>query len=1255
MFNRLAFRIAVPAAVLFLGLAVFLFALVPGVVSKSIFEQNDRSLRFHSGGLNNILNESFEKLARSGLESDPERIAVEKEDALFKLKDFLSKNDLGGVILEDGAPAPLLEVGQTAFLLQENNPDSRGASWRADIDGDPIYVLRMDFPPWNWRIYLTRDGHDSAYLIQKIERVNLLAAAVAALALAALVFWVKRTAVGPVKAIMARTIRGEAPAYAGIREFEDLGRAIAEMMERIAQGERRYHSLYANAPVGILILDAAGLIQDANPQAQDILGGTPRDLTGQRLVSLLGREAFADAPADLSALAPGGIWRAETLRATGKGETQHLDVKAVRLGDVIQCVLVDITDRKRVEEKLRQSEKAVLALLDASLESCFLLDARFTILAVNKIGAERFGAEPRELVGKNLRAFMPEDVFKRRLPFFEESMRTKKPARFEDARNGRHFDIVIAPILDDDGQAQRVALFGKDVTDRRKAIEYLTESEKRHRAMFENMNECVAALTTADLGRSFRFKEINRAAELAERLARNDVFGRDLLEVFPEAARTGLLERIRTAFETGRPQSVPLHRRFAEPRGGWREGYLYKLSGDEIVYIYNDVSERKESDEALRMSEERFRTMAEFTYDWEYWMSPEGAFEYISPSCKRITGFAPEEFISDPGLLVKILHPDYREVMTPYLTGQGLRGESVFSTDFRIISKSGEERWIGHVSRPLFGPGGAFLGARVSNRDITGRKTMERELIAAKEEAISANKAKSAFLANMSHEIRTPISGIIGVTELMLEDNREGRDQYVRMVRDQAQTLLCIINDILDLSKIEAGKFRLRLKDFDLYEALENIAAPSRVIADQKNLKFTLHIAPDCPRYLRGDPDRLGQILRNLLSNALKFTEKGMVGLEAGLYSSPGEPGALVFRVRDTGIGIPADKQLTIFESFSQLDSGQLKEQRGTGLGLTISRQLAELMGGSLWVSSFPGRGSVFSFTAPFAPAKTKPPRENLGPAGQADKTQNAPERALRILFAEDNPVNRLYLTEFLVQAGHQVKAVANGAEVMDAFREAAFDIVLMDVQMPVIDGIEATARIRNGDVAHAPPDIPIVALTAYAMEGDKERFLAAGMNDYLSKPVDIEKLFGVIGRLTAFSGETPDGAAPALQAPSRSGAPAPETLAVVDADPILAENTVQFTRELYLQFIDMAETSLADLEKALAEGDAEAARKAARYLAGAAAPVRAARTAARAQALQQAAAAKDMDGAARLFADLRADVAQALEAVDAFPFMSMI
>jgi PAS domain S-box-containing protein len=724
------------------------------------------------------------------------------------------------------------------------------------------------------------------------------------------------------------------------------------------------------------------------------------------------------------------------------------------------------------------------------------------------------------------------------------------------------------------------------------------------------------------------------------------------------------------AYLEGRSPSYELEHRLRHKNGTYRwilargaalrdpEGRPHRMSGS-----HTDVTDRKAAEEELRRAKEAAEeshrvldSILKSMADGVVVADETGKFIHFNAVAERILGLgAVDAGVDEWSERYGVFQPDgvTRYPASELPLARAMRGEETTDSELFIRNvRKPDGIWISVNARPLVDHRGAIRGGLTVFRDITERKKAEGDLRRAKAAAESANTAKSEFLANMSHEIRTPMNAIIGMAEL-LADTELAPDQrdYLDMVRKSADALLGLINDILDFSKIEAGKLDLEEIDFALRDALADTLTTLSLRAYQKGLELAYHVASEVPDDLAGDPNRLRQIVMNLVGNAIKFTEAGEVVVEVDrVPAGSNNEISLHFAVRDTGIGIPLEKQAAVFDAFTQADSSTTRKYGGTGLGLAISTRLVRLMGGRIWVESEIGRGSTFHFTARFRPGRMITPSraaedvvrladrrvlvvddnetnrrifeetltqwgmrvelaegaaaalavldrvgadpftfilldahmpetdgfelaqrirsradsaglkilmltsggqpgdaarcQELGfaayltkPVKQADlwralvraidsssaaaRPGAAPRpkmstRPLRVLLAEDNPINQKLAVRLLEKHGHTVAVTNNGREAVEALfgnRLGPFDVVLMDVQMPVMDGLEATAEVRRREAAPGR-HTPIVAMTAHAMKGDETRCLAAGMDAYVSKPVKPEALFDVLDRL---------------------------------------------------------------------------------------------------------------------------------------------
>jgi PAS domain S-box-containing protein len=514
-------------------------------------------------------------------------------------------------------------------------------------------------------------------------------------------------------------------------------------------------------------------------------------------------------------------------------------------------------------------------------------------------------------------------------------------------------------------------------------------------------------------------------------------------------------------------------------------------------------AEQKKLDQRLRDQQFYTRSLIESNIDALMTTDPAGIITDVNKQMEALTGCTRDELIGAP-FKSYFTDPERAEAGIKLVLSE----KKVTDYELTACARDGKQTVVSYNATTFYDRGRTLQGVFAAARDVTERKRVEAELQQAKAMAETASQAKSDFLASMSHEIRTPLNAIIGIADLLAKTPLSPeQDKYVQIFRRAGDNLLNLINDILDLSKVEASQLELERTGFSLSDLLEKVKEMVAVRAQEKGLDLVCEIAPNVPNDLIGDPTRLRQVLLNLLGNAIKFTESGKVALRVALEADSSVASILRFTISDTGIGIAGEKLGAVFERFTQADSSTTRRYGGSGLGLTISKRLVELMGGSIRVESGVGTGSVFSFTVPLE-IWTEPTRRAAVPVG-TDPEPALP--ALHILLVEDSPDNRTITVAYLKETPYHVEIAENGAVAYAKFIAGQFDLVLMDRQMPVMDGLTATRAIREWERANQRPPTPIVALTASALKGDQEQCMAAGCTAYLTKPIKQEVLLQAI------------------------------------------------------------------------------------------------------------------------------------------------
>jgi PAS domain S-box-containing protein len=776
-------------------------------------------------------------------------------------------------------------------------------------------------------------------------------------------------------------------------------------------------------------------------------------------------------------------------------------------------LLVNRLRREHAAEALKWSEEKHRALFEAVHDPIVVADAESGFVVDCNAAAEKyFGLERGRLLGSHHRVLHPEGgAGPDGLPLASSGLREDVTCRC--AGGELRSAEVRTSVFHAHGRTLHVGVF-RDATERRRR----EDARLVLLELLENTEDIVVFKDT-----DLRYVMVNRAYTVLTGHAAGAVVGRPDPQGFaglsPPEQIAAYVENDRIALALPRGQSWTAEEGTLAADGSVRTFLTRKFpiySGDDRLLgtgtMVAEITARKRMEDALRQSEERLSLAMDATNDglWDWDLASGKA--YFSPRYYTMLGYEPGEFQGSYESWGALLHPEDREHVEESIAWH-LGELTPFELQFRMRTKSGDWKWVlgrGRVAG-VDGEGRAtrMVGTHV---DLTERKHFEQEILLAKEAAEGANRAKSEFLANMSHEIRTPLNGILGMLQLLqLSPLSAEQSEYGDLAMQSTLRLSRLLSDILDISRVEAGKMQIMAEPFDLREAVLHTLDLQRPLALHAGVELAHHIDPAIPEAVVGDATRVQQVLINLIGNALKFTAQGGVTLEA-YPLSPRRPDQVrvFFSIADTGCGMPEEALEKLFAPFTQISQGYARNHQGAGLGLSICKRLVNLMGGNIAVESEVGVGTTMYFCVTFGRAEAAARTAAVPAGGGAD------EAPLRTLLVEDDETSLVAAKELLRKGGFAVSTARNGREVLRLLQEGDFDLILMDIQLPVMDGMEVAGAIRSLPEFKDKASIPIIAMTAFAMAGDREKFLAAGLDGYIAKPVSMRELRAEIGRVMA-------------------------------------------------------------------------------------------------------------------------------------------
>ncbi len=875
----------------------------------------------------------------------------------------------------------------------------------------------------------------------------------------------------------------------------------------------KLHSQYFKfAPVPIVRFDLAGQILEMNDAAAGFVSDGPvapslrHNLTPKHLEKLLRILRAAADSADpicdeLEITAPDNRLRYFAITAVSTREFSDIQVIAF------------FQDQTEVRAASLEFER--LSLLARRTDNGVIFtDSNRKITWVNEGYTRLSGYSAEEAIGQNPSFMQGPDTALETVLRMRKALEAKLPFK-ETILNYRKSGEVcwvlldVVPQFDECGELSGFMALQTDVTER-----------KRRQIELLNLRMAVEQVPTTVLitDPDGTIKYANAAFEKSSGFSVAEAIGQTPRILKSDAHPPEFYREMWAALSSGQSWKGMIQNRRKNNSLYWESAIIspiFSPSGKIVRYIAvkEDITAKRLTEEELRRSEALFRSTFDQVPVGVAFLDLAGNFTRVNRTFSDITLFSPESL--HRLAMTEISHPEDADAERALAEDLAAGKIESYEVDKRYVRKDGKAIWVHVLGRMIKDTDGNPVHFLITVQEITERKQMEIDLIAARNRAEAANVAKSEFLANMSHEIRTPLNAIIGSSELLEYDPTcDEASEYLHTIRSSGDALLCLISDILDFSKIEAGQMLIECIPFDLQKCIDETLDVVALAARKKSLHLECTIDPDLPKAIVGDNSRLRQVMLNLLINAVKFTPSGRIDLELRKRILKSQE-LLHVTVRDTGIGIPPEKIEELFESFTQVDASTTRRFGGTGLGLAISQRFVNLMGGRIWAEAASTGGSVFQFQIPLRlPQISDNPQLQLTPMPTDHTEAPTGQKSLHLLVAEDNAVNQRLITLMLTKLGHTVDVVSDGSQAVAALDNGNYDVVLLDVQMPVMDGLEAAAEIC---LRHPKPSRPpIIALTANALAGDRERCLEAGMDSYLAKPIRLGLLVATLNEVAS-------------------------------------------------------------------------------------------------------------------------------------------